>query len=283
MKWLLTIFLFGNFYFLSFSQSNYWNKPSPYEINWKKGVGIGGTSIGVHLLGMHLEKNEEIPNFQPGSFTQQDIDAINFLDRGVAGRWDIDAKDAGKIFKFSAKYLAPAAVLSLPGNLKSRLLLGAMFMEGRFLAGGLTALAKGTTNRYRPYTYLSLEQIEQLEGEAKEEFTEDIADDDIEDSFFSGDATATAYGMIFFAKVFNDYYPESKWRYAVWAGSITATTLGAYFRAKSGKHFPTDVIVGALVGGSLGYLIPHLHKKKKVKGFSFQTTQNGIGLCYLFK
>jgi hypothetical protein len=65
--------------------------------------------------------------------------------------------------------------------------------------------------------------------------------------------------LIFFAKVFNDYFPDTKWKYGVWAVSITGTIIEAYFRAKSGEHFPTDVIAGSLVGGSIGFFIPHLH------------------------
>ena len=94
---------------------------------------------------------------------------------------------------------------------------------------------------------------------------------------------STAYGMTFFAKVFSDYYPESKYRKWVWGASIAGTTAGAYFRAKSGKHFPTDVIIGSAVGGAFGYFIPHFHKKRDGKALSFQPTSNGLSLTYKLK
>ena len=157
-----------------------------------------------------------------------------------------------------------------------------MFLEGYYLTGGLVGLSKGLTNRYRPFTYLTISQINNLTGEAKEEFLEDITGDDIEDSFFSGDAAATSYGFIFFAKVFNDYFPDSKWRYGVWGVSILGSSLGAYFRAKSGKHFPTDVIVGSLVGGTIGYFIPHLHLANSDQKLTVTPSRYGLSLSLSF-
>lgn len=265
------------------AQHLYWKKSSPYELSWKKDLLITGVTAGIFVGGVSAERNEEVPEFSMGSFTQADIDKINFLDRGVAGRWDVQAKDAGKIFKFSAKFLAPTALALLPGSLEDRGKLGLMYLQGFFLNAGLVSLAKGKTNRYRPFSYLSLEQIGNLRGEAREEFLEDVVDDDIEDSFYSGDAAATSFGLIFFAKIFNDYYPDSKWRKVVWAGSIAGTGLGAFFRAKSGKHFPTDVLVGSTVGAGLGLLIPHLHKRKQKSPLSIHPGLQSLSIVYKFK
>lgn len=265
------------------AQSSYWTRPSPYEFSWKKDLIITGVSTGTFIWGRQMEKNELLPTFQMGSFTQEDIEDINSFDRIVAGDWDIDAKDKGKIFKTTGNKLVPLGILVLPGSVKSRASLGLIYLQGRLLNGGLVNLAKGSTNRYRPFSYMDLENIALLTGEAKEEFFEDIADDDVEDSFYSGDAAATSYGLMFFAKVFNDYYPETKFKYIVWGAAGVGTGLGAYYRAKSGKHFPSDVIVGSLIGGGLGVLIPHLHKNKDGSNISLQPTKNGLSLIYNIK
>ncbi|MEL6926019.1 MAG: hypothetical protein AAFO94_18400, partial [Bacteroidota bacterium] len=230
MKQLLCFCFLLTFVKWTTAQQNYWTAGSPYQLNWKKDAWIGGAALLTLGTGAYLITNETTPFFEPGSFTQADIDALNFLDRPVAGRWDLKAKDAGKIFKNTARLGVPLVLVALPGDWKSRVTLATMFVEGTALSMGLMATAKATTDRYRPFTYLSTEQIEALEGEAKEDFWEDIEDDGIEDSFYSGDASATAFGFIFFAKVFNDYYPDSKWRYGVWAVSVTGTVLGAYYR-----------------------------------------------------
>lgn len=40
---------------------------------------------------------------------------------------------------------------------------------------------------------------------------------------------------------------------------LSAAFVG-YERVCSGEHFPTDVLAGALVGASIGVLVPHLHR-----------------------
>jgi len=263
-----------------YSQNSYWTKKSPYGVSWEKDLIISGISAGTFIWGNQVLKNEPIPSFQMGSFSQADIEAINNFDRMVAGDWNINAKDNGKIFKTTAKQLVPLGLIALPGNLDSRAKLALLYLQGRTLNGGLVQLAKGYTDRYRPFAYMDLDDIADLTGEAREEFLEDVVDDDIEDSFYSGDAASTAYGLIFFAKVFNDYYPESKYKYLVWGGAGIGTGLGAYFRAKSGKHFPSDVIVGSLIGGGLGFLIPHLHKNKDENRISIHPSGIGLSLTY---
>jgi len=36
----------------------------------------------------------------------------------------------------------------------------------------------------------------------------------------------------------------------------------AYFRVNTHNHFPTDAIVGYIVGAAIGYFIPEIHKTK---------------------
>lgn len=271
--------LFAN---LVSAQNSYWNYQSPYKLSLKKDLIKGGISLSAYFAGRYIEKHEDPPSFEMGSFTQDDINRIIFIDRGVAGRWDMDAKAAGLVFKRASKIGASLGLIFLPGDLESRGSLCVIYLEGYFLTQGLTSFAKGVTDRYRPFTYKTIDQINSLEGNAKEQFLKDITGNDIEDSFFSGDASATAYTFIFIAKAFNDYFPDSKLKYGIWGVSVTGTALQAYFRAKSGKHFPTDVIAGSLVGGSIGFLVPHLHKKLEVQGLSLNPTSYGLSLTYEF-
>jgi hypothetical protein len=264
------------------AQNSYWDYQSPYNLSLKKDLITGGISLSTYFVGKFIEQDEDLQPFEVGSFTQEDIKNINFIDRGVAGRWDIDAKATGIILKRASKISASIGLALFPGNLKSRGSLCLIYLEGYFLTQGLTSFAKGTTDRYRPFTYQTMDQIDELEGDAREQFLKEIAGNDIEDSFFSGDASSTAYSFIFTAKVFNDYFPDSKLKYGIWGVSITGTALQAYFRAKSGKHFPTDVIVGSLVGGSLGFLIPQLHKNFQEQRLSINPSSYGISLTYEF-
>jgi membrane-associated phospholipid phosphatase len=263
-------------------QHNYWKYQSSYNISLKKDLITSGISLTTILIGYSFEKNEDLPPFTMGSFTQSDINKINFIDRGVAGRWDIGAVNASDILKTASKKGVQLALVLFPGNLKARSSLYLIYLEGYFLTNGLTSLAKGITDRYRPFTYRSLAQIDKLNGKAKEQFFTDVSTNGIEDSFFSGHASSTAFSLIFFAKVFNDYFPDTKWKYGVWGLSITGTVLESYFRAKSGEHFPTDVIAGSLVGGSIGFFLPYLHRISQSQRFTYNLSFNGLSLNYKF-
>lgn len=264
------------------AQNNYWNYKTPYSLSLTRDLIAGGISLSAYFTGKYVERNEDLPSFEMGSFTYQDIRSINFIDRGTAGRWDTDAEAAGIFIRRASKIGAAAGVALFPGKLKDRASLCVIYLEGYLLTQGLTSLVKGTTDRYRPFTYMTADQTDRLEGESKDRYLEAVKGNDIEDSFFSGDASTTAYALIFTAKTFNDYFPDSKLKYGLWGVSITGTALQAYFRAKSGRHFPTDVIAGSLVGGSLGYLVPHLHKKLQSDKLSIGPGNNGLTLTINF-
>ena len=55
-------------------------------------------------------------------------------------------------------------------------------------------------------------------------------------------------------------HPEKKWPYYMLGGGLAAASFIATARVMSGYHFITDVVGGAIVGTSLGVLIPSVHK-----------------------
>jgi len=80
--------------------------------------------------------------------------------------------------------------------------------------------------------------------------------------FISGKKTRKHFVQIMALYAF---CPDSKWKPVVWGAAITIPAVMGYFRVAAGKHFPTDVMAGYLVGGAVGFLVPHLHRKKKVE------------------
>ena len=114
------------------------------------------------------------------------------------------------------------------------------------LNSGVTLMSKSLFRRPRPYSFNSGITAEyKLTREAKT-------------SFISGHTSMTAMNSFFVAKVFSDFYPDSKWKPVVWvvAASIPAAT--GTMRILAGKHYPTDVIAGYAVGATIGFLIPHI-------------------------
>lgn len=93
-------------------------------------------------------------------------------------------------------------------------------------------------------------------------------------SFFSGHTSATATASFFMAKVYCDFHRPKGWQQALiyTAAAIPPSVMGMY-RMAAGKHFPSDVIVGGLVGAASGFLVPQFHKIKP-KGLSMIPVYN---------
>jgi membrane-associated phospholipid phosphatase len=87
---------------------------------------------------------------------------------------------------------------------------------------------------------------------------------------------------VFAAVVFQQRYPDSPWVVPIWVFGLATATTTAITRVTSGRHFPTDVLVGAAVGSLTGWLIPRLHKKdKQMKGITLVTgSKTGIRIWF---
>ena len=146
---------------------------------------------------------------------------------------------------------------------------GVLIVETLLITESFTSLSKALFRRPRPYIYNSLRSVESKQSANGRH------------SFFSGHTSHSAAGAFFFAKVFNDYFPESKWKIPIWVVGAALPAITGFLRVKAGKHFPTDVITGYVVGGTAGLLIPHLHKvnrKMSLKSYPFRFRLVGSGV-----
>ena len=103
-------------------------------------------------------------------------------------------------------------------------------------------------------------------------------------SFFSGHALVTSTASFFMAKVICDFHPElgaKKW--LIYGAALIPPAFVGYFRVRALRHFPTDTIAATAIGATVGFLIPHFHKKKKDKGFSIDTNLEGNGLALKYR
>lgn len=83
-------------------------------------------------------------------------------------------------------------------------------------------------------------------------------------SFYSGHASS-AFALATSWYMLSKDRGDSPWlAYAGFAGASAISVL----RVAAGKHYPSDIIVGALVGSGIGYAITkrHLHQKTSGKG-----------------
>lgn len=103
-------------------------------------------------------------------------------------------------------------------------------------------------------------------------------------SWYSGHVASTATGWFYVAKVFDDFYPElgaKKWIF--YGIASIPTTIVAINRVKALRHFPTDTIVGGIVGAGVGILIPTIHKRTKGRlkvGAIYDDQAKGLALSW---
>ena len=107
-------------------------------------------------------------------------------------------------------------------------------------------------------------------------------------SLFSGHTNSAAASMFFMAKVYCDYNPQIQgWdKIGIYSlASIPVLVMG-YVRIIALQHFPTDVIIGGVVGGLCGILVPEIHKIDS-KSFSMGVYSNpnstGINMAWNIK
>ncbi len=123
-----------------------------------------------------------------------------------------------------------------------------LYLEAMSITGLLYTGSVYFTDRYRPYAYSAETPMPwRTRGGAK-------------NSFYAGHVALVATSTFFMAKVYSDYYPDSKvkWLFYTIAGAATGTA--AYFRHAGGFHFPTDLLLGITQGTLTGILVPHFHK-----------------------
>ncbi|MFL5814100.1 MAG: phosphatase PAP2 family protein [Bdellovibrionia bacterium] len=119
-----------------------------------------------------------------------------------------------------------------------------VYSEVLSVSGAFTTLSKFTVQRPIPLEY---------SGDLSHQDTNGYA------SFFSGH-TALAFAALSAAAITADYrYHLGAWPWLVVAGAGASV---AYERVAAGRHFPTDVMMGALAGTVTGVFIPIFHRRK---------------------
>ena len=148
----------------------------------------------------------------------------------------------------------PAAMTMVDKKMRKDFLkIGTLYSEVFLVNVGFTALVKNAVRRARPFVYDPDESLEkQMSKSART-------------SFYSGHTSGTAAMCFLTASIYEDYHPDSKWKPVVWAGAATIPAVAGIMRMRAGKHFPSDVITGYVMGAAVGYFLPKIHLKKKKK------------------
>jgi len=237
--------------FLSPAQSVYGQQEqleSPYAFHWKSGAIRSSGALVFAGIG-YFSRKQVSPN---SVATVNGLDRYDLpgFDRSTVDNWRPASARASDYLLYASAAM-PLLMLSDRNARQDWLGLGMMYVEVAGFTLGITELAKGIVRRDRPFAYNPDVPMEER------------LDPDARMSFFSGH-TSMATAMCFLtAKVFSDYSDNRTASSLVWTAAVLTPAVVAYLRVDAGKHFPSDVIAGYLVGGAIGYLIPELHKKKR--------------------
>lgn len=223
---------------------------SPYTINWKKEIPYVSTAVGLNLAGVYFVS--QVENFTPLQIAGLDANNVNSFDRFATDNYSTSFANASNILEIGTQ-LAPMLFLTGKKTRKHFGQIMLLYVEASFINTGVTVITKMTAQRTRPFVYNP--------NAPQEDKTTRTA----RTSFISGHTSTAAVGSFFTAKIFSDFFPDSKWKPVVWGAAAVIPGVMGYFRVAAGKHYPTDVIAGYLVGGVIGFLVPHLHRKRADK------------------
>jgi membrane-associated phospholipid phosphatase len=132
-----------------------------------------------------------------------------------------------------------------------------MYVEAITITQGLTNLAKISFRRPRPHAYIERNEYIARGGDPA---TFQNGDTDSALSFFSGHSSQAAALSAAATYIAFSRSPGTPRPWLTLAGGTALTSFVAYERVRSGAHFPTDVIAGAIAGTAVGALVVHLHR-----------------------
>lgn len=113
-------------------------------------------------------------------------------------------------------------------------------------------LAKYLVPRPRPYLY--------HRGAAARSLA-DAAGDDAWRSFYSSHAALSFGAAVAGAYLLTASNADPSARAAAWAGGFALAAATSNLRIRAGRHFPSDVLLGGLIGSAIGYAVPALHAR----------------------
>ncbi len=221
---------------------------SPYELSlMKEGVIVTSIASITYIRRFLIEDIEPLTDSDLAGLSRNDV---NPIDRPATYNLSDKADKASDDIK-NALLVSPVLFTLWQETRCDLLTVAILYAESYYLTTNVTELLKSSTARKRPYVYNP-----DVPAEDKKTVS-------AQKSFPSGHVSSSFMAAVFFSTVFTDYYPTSKFKYLVWVTSLATATLVGYFRFEAGKHYPTDVLAGAVVGSSIGFGIPFVHGKRR--------------------
>lgn len=243
-------------------------RPFPYALG-KPDLVLAPLGLGLTLLAEQLVDTRGLSVAELAAFSPDDI---NPFDRPAARNWSPtwdDRSDRGRDALVVGSVLASFAPQVLRGRVGNTVTVGAIFAESYLLLAGSTRSMKRLVGRERPYLHNDEispeERLETARGEG-----------DALESFWSGHAAAAFVTATLLSTIYQDVHGRSRGSDLLWASSLSLAAFTSYARVAAGKHYPSDVLVGAAVGSAIGVLVPRLHRKGSALAGGLSVSPGGV-------
>ena len=231
-----------------------------YKLTKQSDFGLAAGIIGLGIIDIHLNNNLE--SLTANQIMMLDRDDIWKIDRFATSLRSIQTDKWSDYTKYAA-YALPTILLMREETRQDLPIVGVMLVEVFGLNAAITTFTKTIVKRNRPFTYN--EDVGIIDKQVRS----------ARKSFVSGHTSDAAALGFFTAKVFSDLHPHSKWKSVVWAVGAGLPIVVGGLRIGAGKHFLTDVLSGYGMGALIGYMIPHIHKRKNTSRIQVQAGANG--------
>ena len=212
-------------------------------------------AAGTLLLGGILLAERAQPVLTLADLESLDPSGLPAWDRPAIDHWSPRAA-AWSDGILRASQVAPLFLMATDRGRDQAGRLTVMYAETLLLNTGLTGLLKALTSRHRPYAY----------GRNPEVPDDLLLAETTRRSFPSGHTSTVFACLTFCTVVHRDLYPNSGSNDLILAGSVGIGVLTGYLRYAAGRHFPSDVAAGAVLGVAVGWLVPRLHRQEGTTG-----------------
>jgi membrane-associated phospholipid phosphatase len=217
-------------------------EPEPaFQLSWDREVPLLGASA-VFLAGSFVEEDLRRPAWCPCNAA-----SLPGFDRFAVGLSSSSASTASDYLDGAILIAAPLGIAAASAPAGWRRVGELVLIQGESMALSFTLdeVVKYAVARPRPYAYAT-------SSESIGDYT----------SFWSGHAASSFDAVVTASYLLHESYPRAWWPWVVLGGGLAASTAVASLRVAAGKHFPSDVVVGALAGSGVGVLVPWVHRRK---------------------
>ena len=246
------------------------NVPHVYRINYPISVGfsLAASAANVYAIPKIIKAKDGL--------TQEELMGISHTKHNGFDRWALKLDPTKRDqFYAASDYVLPviiasAATLGFDKKIRkdwARILM--MYYEMHAVTFSLynfSPFGPAFQNKLRPYSYYDHFTDEQRKTGNNR------------NSLYSGHTASAAAASFFMVKVYADYHPElGNKKYLLYSLATVPPLIEGYLRMKALAHFPSDILVGLVIGAVCGVVVPDLHKIRNKRNITLGMISSPIG------